>query len=360
MNILLIGDFSGLHTFLKHGLEELGHTVTLISNGDGFKKLDSDIDLPKLENNYGKLIDYSLYGIDVFQLTRKLKNYDVVQLAFDHLFSPVIINQYVLRRLKNQNQRLFLSLAGSNMRVLKHWLEGDDSKLRTLFNDAIQYDNYPKQIASRSIKHEYEILELVDGIIPVMYEYQEPYLNHPKLSPIIPIPINTDLFKFKENLVSDKIIFFHGLNKYGFKGTHYIEKAFRIIESMYSNKVETRIVGKMSFSRYVAIMSEANVILDQTSSHSLGINGLLALAKGRVVMGGDSLGSLSLNYINSPVISLKPDVEFIVYQCEQIINNKESIPSLGKESREFVEKFHNHKLIAEKYMNFWINSIIKN
>lgn len=359
MNILLIGDFSGMHTFLKQGLEELGHSVTLISNGDGFKRFDSDIFLPTLQSNFGKVIDYSLYGIEVFQLTKKLKNYDVVQLAFDHLFSPVLVNRYVLKRLKNQNQRLFLSLAGSNMRVMRHWLESDDTKLKTLFNDARQYDNYPSQISSRIISHEYEILDLVDGIIPVTYEYQQPYLDHPKLSPIIPIPINTQLFDFNENIVGDKIIFFHGLNKYGFKGTHYIEKAFKIIESKYVNEVETSIVGKMPFSQYMTIMSKANVVLDQTSSHSLGVNGLLALAKGRIVMGGDTLGDNALGYINSPVISLKPDFEFIVYQCEQIIKNRLSISCVGKESRTFVEKFHNHKLIAEQYMHFWLSSTMR-
>ncbi len=36
--ILLFGEFSGLHTNLKEGLEELGYEVTIVSAGDGKKK----------------------------------------------------------------------------------------------------------------------------------------------------------------------------------------------------------------------------------------------------------------------------------------------------------------------------------
>ena len=39
MKILLLGDYSSLHNYLKKGLVELGHEVTLLSNGDGWKKI---------------------------------------------------------------------------------------------------------------------------------------------------------------------------------------------------------------------------------------------------------------------------------------------------------------------------------
>ena len=45
MKILLIGEYSNLHNSLKKGLIELGHEVTLVSFGDGFKNLSSDIRL---------------------------------------------------------------------------------------------------------------------------------------------------------------------------------------------------------------------------------------------------------------------------------------------------------------------------
>ena len=38
MKILLVGEYNRSHTFLKEGLEQLGHQVTVIGLSDGFKK----------------------------------------------------------------------------------------------------------------------------------------------------------------------------------------------------------------------------------------------------------------------------------------------------------------------------------
>jgi hypothetical protein len=43
MKILLLGEYSNLHNSLKEGLCNLGHEVTLISTGDGFKGFSSDM-----------------------------------------------------------------------------------------------------------------------------------------------------------------------------------------------------------------------------------------------------------------------------------------------------------------------------
>ncbi|GAK96246.1 hypothetical protein JCM19294_1759 [Nonlabens tegetincola] len=45
MRILLIGEYSGYHNALKHGLQSLGHEVVIAGDGDGFKKFPVDIDL---------------------------------------------------------------------------------------------------------------------------------------------------------------------------------------------------------------------------------------------------------------------------------------------------------------------------
>lgn len=40
MRILLVGEYSGVHTNLKVGLEKLGAEVLLVSEGDVWKKFD--------------------------------------------------------------------------------------------------------------------------------------------------------------------------------------------------------------------------------------------------------------------------------------------------------------------------------
>ena len=43
MNILLVGEYNSSHKTLKEGLESLGHQVTVVGLGDGFKKRLVDI-----------------------------------------------------------------------------------------------------------------------------------------------------------------------------------------------------------------------------------------------------------------------------------------------------------------------------
>ena len=48
MKILLVGDYSGVHTELAKALRELNHEVIVISGGDGYKDFPRDINIPEL------------------------------------------------------------------------------------------------------------------------------------------------------------------------------------------------------------------------------------------------------------------------------------------------------------------------
>ena len=61
-------------------------------------------------------------------------------------------------------------------------------------------------------------------------EYKTCYEDHKKLLNFIEMPMNSEEISFFENDVKDKIVIFHGLNRYGFKGTRHIEAAFKILE----------------------------------------------------------------------------------------------------------------------------------
>ena len=43
MRILLVNDYSGLHANLSQGLRSLGHEVTVVSNGNGWRNYPRDI-----------------------------------------------------------------------------------------------------------------------------------------------------------------------------------------------------------------------------------------------------------------------------------------------------------------------------
>ena len=76
MKILLLGEYSNVHATLRKALIQLGHQVTLISNGDFWKNYPRDIDLSRTPGRWGGVC----YTARLLTLLPRLRGYDVVQL----------------------------------------------------------------------------------------------------------------------------------------------------------------------------------------------------------------------------------------------------------------------------------------
>tara|TARA_B110000003_G_C16623016_1_gene523851 strand:+ start:964 stop:2031 length:1068 start_codon:yes stop_codon:yes gene_type:complete len=353
VNILLLGDFSSLHKNLKDGLIELGHDVTIASDGDGYKSTPRDLDLnPMLPSYLGKIeTRIKLF----FYLYTKFKEYDVVQLINTfHFYKVFFPNKFFIKKLCSNNKKVFLLAAGTDS---YYWKYGKTRMEYSPHNDVLKYD-------LKSLTHPYESKKMfnfneyvacsVDGIIPVSYEYMTCYKNHPKLLNFIEMPMNSNEITYSENIVGDKLIIFHGLNRYGFKGTRHVEKAFRFLKQKYPNDLELIIKGNMPLKDYLLMMQKTNVVIDQTYGYSQGMNGIYALAMGKIVLGGAEPESLKCMEIDeSPVINIKPNAKSIIHKIEDLIIKKKFITEMGLNSRKFVERIHGHKKVASKFIATW-------
>jgi hypothetical protein len=101
-------------------------------------------------------------------------------------------------------------------------------------------------------------------------------------------------------------------------------------------------------------MRRTNIVVDQMNSHSLGVNGVYALAMGKVVVGGAEPESLkSLGVTNSPVFNVKPSAENLIACIENLLENRQEIKGLGRKSRLFAEDVHHYVKVAQKYVDTW-------
>ena len=122
----------------------------------------------------------------------------------------------------------------------------------------------------------------------------------------------------------------------------------------YPNDLELIIDGQIPLNDYLDIMKRSNIVIDQTSSYSLGMNGLFALAMGKVVLGGaEKEGLDSLRIKESPVINILPSQESIVNAIEILIKNKSEISTLGEIGRKFIETHHCSLKIAMQFEQTW-------
>lgn len=350
MRILLLGEFSGFYNNLRDGLISLGHEVDLISSGDGWKNFGekNNIYFSVKKNLLANRIDSMILQ---WRHVNRLKNYDVVQLISPNIFGNLRLlnNQLLLRKICNTNNKMFLSVAGDHYYVYKSM-----EKLKY----KIKYNS--KKISNKAYKRNNDyILKLVDGIIPISYNYAEAYRNHIKLLKTIPLPINLDMInKFrKENSSSDKIRIFHGINQESVKGTKYIKEAMLKIKENYPNKVDILIDGKMPFNEYLKVLQDTDIVIDQALSYGYGMNAIYSMALGKVVMSGNELETqVEFSRLDIPVINITPSVEDIYQKLERLILDTERINEIGRKSRLFVEDFHSHVKVAQRYIDTW-NSI---
>lgn len=353
MKILLLGEFSALHKNLKEGLVELGHDVTIASSGDGFKAIEADIDLSIKGNIFNKVIKKISQREYILNL---VKEYDIVQLISPFIFYIQLFpNKYFFNRLIENSKRIYMLSAGDDSYF---WKYGRKKLAYGPFDDFLKYDCNGKKKYFMESRRAFEINKFMadncNGIIPIIYEYEVSYYTHSNLLQTVPIPMNIKKINYQENIILDKLVIFHGLNRYGFKGTRHVEEAFKILKNKYSNDLELIIDGNMPLNKYLEVMKKTNIVIDQTNSYSLGVNGIYALAMGKVVLGGAELESLkSLGVEHSPVINIKPNAQSIVDAVEKLMKNKEKIKEIGLESRKFVEEVHGYKTIAKKYLEVW-------
>ncbi|WP_272694364.1 hypothetical protein [Providencia sp. PROV036] len=353
MKILLLGEFSGFHAALQDGLKFLGHDVTLISSGDGWKKLQSDILL-------GQGYSDSLYGKIKRNLEPyiKLKNfvgYDIVQLVnVKPLNCSLLANYFLIKLLKKYNNKIVLSASGTDAYF---WRNNLSNYKYPIHADILKYDNPNIMWQTRkAFSINKKIVNIVDKIIPIMYEYQNAYKDINKISDVIPLPINLQKIPYTPNEIKGKLMFFHGINRPGIKGTKYITQAFDIAHHRYKNVANFVIANRMPYEEYSRVISSTNVIADQCMSYSCGMNALQAMASGKIVMGGAEKEGLEIMKIdNSPVFNITPDPEQILNEIDAIINDKNNITELGYLSRKYIEQHHDCIKIANIYLQEWNN-----
>jgi glycosyltransferase involved in cell wall biosynthesis len=381
MKILLIGEYSNLHNSLKKGLVDLGHEVTLVSFGDGFKDFSSDIRLSrkKFSNSLSFLkfvfnfifkYPYSFYvkSVKFQRVIDKLKGYDIVQLINEHAIGGLpTIEKFQIKRLKKTNGALFLLSSGDDFTSISYYMTSDkmkysimtpllkDNKLNSKYSFSLKYLSKPFQKLSQRINN------ISNGIIASDFDYHLPLKNNPKYLGMIPNPVVLDKRIAKKKSNSNLRILL-GINSttYIKKGIRYFEDALSQIEEKYP-EVDIQITRDLPFQKYLDQLNQCDILLDQVYAYDQGYNALEAMALGKVVFSGAEDEFLSHYNLEEDevVINALPNVNYLVEKLSQLLGNPKKIIDIGKNAKAFIEKHHEATAIAKKYVDTWQQSISK-
>lgn len=347
---------------LKDGLISLGHEVFLASNGDFKKNYPSDFRWDKCVDFRNQFTQFFFAG-NIWWHKELLRGYDVVLLMDPHIVSSFrFVNDPIYKYLIRNNNKAYLSGSGDTKMMFDFWYNSDTKYKHYYEGYVIDNPNYKFLVDKKGYRQwEEELLSLIDGYIPIWYEYAEPFRSYQCIKKTIRIPVALNSQEYRPNIVKGgKVIFYHGITR-ACKGTRYIKAAFEKMQKYYSDKAEFILAGMLPFDEYMKVVEKTNVIVDDANSYSIAMNGLFSLLKGKLVMGGaedvanKELGIAGVN----PVFNICPDIEQICETMIHIIENKEHIVEWGEQGRNFVENYHNSIEIARQYEQLWIEDLNK-
>ena len=379
MKVLLVGEYSRLHNSLKEGLKELGHDVTIMASGDGFKNYPVDIKIThsfqkKAFERINSLI-FRLFKIHLSSLelrykaikkVKTLKHFDVVQLINESSLKalPKHEEQFV-EQLLTKTKKIFLLACGEDYTANKYLLEGKprysfmtpylkDNTLKKTY----QFQFYCVSEAHKKL-HDY-LMTKVRGIIASDLDYHLPYLKKPKYLGLIPNPINIDKINYIAPKIDGKIKIFHGVNKDSAhkKGNHYFFEALNIVAEKYADKIDIITVYSLPYNVYIEKYNSCHILLDQVYAYDQGYNALEAMAKGKVVFTGAEKEWLDHYGLKEDTVAINalPNAAEIAKKLEWLIQHPDKILAISKNARDFIEKHHNYKTVAKQYVDAWSNN----
>jgi len=373
MRILLIGEYSGFHNSLKTGLLELGHEVTLVGDGDGFKKFPVDIEIgsdyfkrdwlrEKIKVAWWKITGHNLE--DRIRLARfreskhLMKGYDIVQFINSNPFGcEADVEWKMIDYLLQNNKKAFLIACGDDY-PYSHYLteKHKEYSILTPYHENPNLKNkyvHTFKYLQKEYRNNYKrLLDNCNAIIPSHIDFKMALKDEVRSTTIIPCAVIIDKLKFQQNHLTQPIEIFMGINRgnYHKKGISYFEKALEIIKSKYGDKIKITIAENLPYQDYIKSYERCHILLDQVLSYDQGYNALEAMAQGKVVFAGageDFLKAYQLE--TAPLIDAKPNIDYLVNQLSNLIDNPEEIFRIGKNARAFIKTHHDSLQVAKQY-----------
>ena len=364
MNILILGEFSAFAKNLALGINKLGgHDVVVVCDGDGFKSIKQDsnsIVFPTPHNIsiFGIQVPktYKIYGFKNFLKSRKvIKRFNSY---FDVVFiiNSIFIRDYLeltspyfsvkdLHYVCKDGAKVFMSACGGDLPFFSFAVM--DKRFSTVYSTVPNRRFFERKEKLAS--------EVVDGVIPMSYQYAESYRQYGSefnLLPAIQLPFDVDSVPTKDFTISpEKIVLFNGALR-ATKGTFFIDEALRVLINKYGDRIIIR-NDRLPYEQFIQTLHEFDLYIDLCTDYDYGMSAIAAMSAGCVVFSGNEVETAKEFGITEsiPVVSISPNIQDIVEKISRFVDKPEEINKVGKMSRQFVEKYHECSSVAKQYIN---------
>ena len=365
MKILFVGDYSNLHATLASELKRRGHEAVILSDKGGYIGSHADIYLKRESGILGA----SRYLYRLFNLLPGLNGYDIVQFINPNFLQlrPGKI-KYFFDRLKEQNGKMFLTMAGNDYFYCKACL--DDKLFR--FSEFRTHNKFTEFHLSNP-NHLYGwtsyvnrnwnsyFYDKIDGAMSVLPEYDIVARQIiPEKTVFTNLPIDFSMLPEPSYDYSLPVKILIGIRS-GMviqKGANILKKIALEIEKEMPEKVKVEIVSDLPLNEFLNRINSSHIVLDQLYAYSPATTALLSMALGKVV--GTGAQPEYYDYIGNPeerpILSLSPVDTDIKERIINLVENIEEIKKKGTESIKLVSENNDVKKVADKFLAHWSSS----
>lgn len=362
MRILFIGDYSNLHATLAKELKARGHDVSVLSDRCGSIGSHADIFLKRDPGIAGGF----KYLYNLFNLLPHLKGYDIVQ-----FINPNFLNlrpgkiKYFFDRIKDQNGKMFLTMAGNDYFFCKACLEGkifrfSEFKIGNEFTDFHKSDpNHLYGWTSYANRHWNEYFyDQIDGAMSILPEYDMVAKEViPDKTIFTNLPVDLAQLIQNNKQIENPIKIFIGIRS-GMeiqKGAKLLLNIAKELEKENPERLQVETVTDIPLNEFIKRMSLSDIVLDQLYAYSPATTALMAMGMGKVT--GTGAQPEYYEYIGNPdfkpIFSLSPFDKNIRERLLNLIDNPAEIKRLGEESRKIVKAHNDVKIVTDKFLKHW-------
>lgn len=364
MKILMLGDYSNLHSCVAHELRKRGHEVTLVSDRGGYMKTDADMELRRRPGILGGI----RYLYRIMATLPSWSGYDVVQLINPVFFSlkPGKL-RVIYDILKKNNRSVFLTLCGNDHYFVKDCVDSDlfrFSEFRIGKEKAPLVKCDPRREAGWMIPEHADytsyLYDTIDGAMSVLPEYDMSARRHmdPEKLIFTNLPVSIGSLEFKDMDFSGPVRILIGMrgNMEIQKGTAKMLDICTAIEKEMPGKCEVRVVKNLPLSDYLEELRNSHIVIDQLYSYSPATNALQTMAMGRITAsGGQPEYYEYIGETSRPIFCLSPleDDDTIKQRLKTLILDTEKMKEMAREGRRVVETHNDVSKIAPLFEEHW-------
>jgi len=245
-------------------------------------------------------------------------------------------------------KRTIMWFFGSDIRDIKlRELELKKMGIKYFHNEAME-DN--PDLKEKKLRMIHKVEKYVDYIITgpsIAQLLTRDYLGK-DLSSRVYLPFDISSIKIS-NHQNKKVVIVHAPSNSNIKGTKYVLDAILQLEKE-GYEIEFHLLRNVSNRIVRETLSHADIAIDQLFAFGPGMFALEAMAACCVVLGGN-IHQISGYPPELPIIHT--DKENIYQNIKMILDNPQMIQIIGRQSRKYVEQYHDSRKIADKIIKIF-------